>query len=81
MVLGGLMVLPVYCYLPIVYGFYKANRQIVVLEINGIPGLLESSIACDAAHAAGICFDELCIKYAESAYLPRAEPRIWEGLP
>ena len=34
MVLGGLMVLPVYCYLPIVYGFYKANRQIVVLEIN-----------------------------------------------
>jgi O-antigen/teichoic acid export membrane protein len=34
LVLGGLMVLPVYCYLPIVYGFYKANRQIVVLEIN-----------------------------------------------
>ncbi|HRC60706.1 MAG TPA: hypothetical protein PLD53_07045 [Candidatus Propionivibrio aalborgensis] len=57
------------------------DDTLVVLEINGIPGLLESSIACDAAHAAGICFDELCIKYAESAYLPRAEPRIWEGLP
>jgi D-alanine-D-alanine ligase len=51
--------------------------QIVILELNGIPGLLQSSIACDAARAAGISFVELCVAYAESAYIPRAEPAIW----
>jgi O-antigen/teichoic acid export membrane protein len=34
MVLGGLMVLPSYFYLPIIYAFFKANRQRVVLEVN-----------------------------------------------
>jgi D-alanine-D-alanine ligase len=55
------------------------SDEIVVLEINGIPGLLTSSIACDAASAAGIPFDELCVMYAESAFIGRAEPRIWPG--
>jgi D-alanine-D-alanine ligase len=53
------------------------DGEIVILELNGIPGLLQSSIACDAALAAGISFDELAVRYAESAYLERAEPRIW----
>jgi D-alanine-D-alanine ligase len=53
------------------------NGEIVVLEMNGIPGLLESSIACDAARAAGISFENLCVRYAESAYIPRAEPNVW----
>jgi D-alanine-D-alanine ligase len=57
------------------------DGEIVVLEMNGIPGLLESSIACDAARVAGISFDELCAQYLESAFLERAEPRIWEGIP
>jgi len=56
------------------------DDQIVVLEMNGIPGLLESSIACDAARAAGISFDDLCVRYAESAFIQRAEPRIWEDV-
>jgi D-alanine-D-alanine ligase len=56
------------------------DDTLVVLELNAIPGLLESSIACDAARTGGICFDDLCLKYAESAYLPRAEPRIWKSL-
>jgi len=54
------------------------DGELVILEQNGIPGLLESSIACDAALAAGIPFDELCVLYANSAYLRRDEPAIWE---
>lgn len=53
--------------------------ELVVLEQNGIPGLLESSIACDAALAAGISFEELCVLYAQSAYFRRDEPDIWEA--
>lgn len=56
------------------------DGEIVVLELNGIPGLLESSIACDAARAAGISFDELAVRYAESAFIRRPEPRVWEPL-
>jgi len=55
------------------------DGELVILEQNGIPGLLESSIACDAALAAGIPFDELCVLYAQSAYLRRNEPAIWGG--
>ena len=57
------------------------NGELVVLEQNGIPGLLESSIACDAALAAGISFDELCLLYAQSAYIRRDEPAIWDEAP
>lgn len=39
--LGGALVLPCYFYLPIVYGFYKANRQTVVLQIN-VAGIVAS---------------------------------------
>lgn len=56
----------------------KADGELVILELNGIPGLLPSSIACDAARAAGINFEELCEHYLASAYLPRAEPSVWE---
>ncbi|MBI5707265.1 MAG: ATP-grasp domain-containing protein [Armatimonadetes bacterium] len=51
--------------------------EVVILEINGIPGLLETSIACDASLAAGISFDELCVRYASTAFLDRPEPRVW----
>jgi D-alanine-D-alanine ligase len=54
-----------------------ADGEIVILEMNAIPGLLTSSIACDAARAAGIDFDELCVRYLGSAFAPRAEPDIW----
>ncbi len=57
----------------------RTDGELVVLELNAIPGLLESSIACDAARAAGMSFDDLCVAYAESAFLARAEPRIWKG--
>lgn len=53
------------------------SGELVMLELNAIPGLLDSSIACDAAAAAGIPFDDLCVRYAESAFLPRPEPSIW----
>jgi len=53
------------------------SGDIVVLEMNGIPGLLPTSIACDAAKAAGIEFDELALRYAMSAFLPRHEPNVW----
>jgi len=51
--------------------------ELVILEMNGIPGLLESSIACDAARAAGLSFADLCVLYAESAFLQRPEPDVW----
>lgn len=57
----------------------RKDGELVILELNGIPGLLESSIACDAARAAGLPFDELCIRYLQSAFIPRAEPRVWEA--
>jgi D-alanine-D-alanine ligase len=55
----------------------RNDGELIILELNGIPGLLESSIACDAARAAGISFDELALKYAQSAFITRAEPQIW----
>ena len=47
MVLGGLMVLPSYFYLPIIYSFFRANRQIVVLAVNliGIAASLALSVS------------------------------------
>ncbi|MGD0814304.1 MAG: ATP-grasp domain-containing protein [Verrucomicrobiota bacterium] len=49
------------------------NEQIVVLEVNSIPGLMTTSIACDAAKAAGLTFDELVEAYALTAFLRRVE--------
>ncbi len=47
MLLGGLMVLPSYFYLPIIYSFFRANRQIVVLAVNliGIAASLALSVS------------------------------------
>jgi D-alanine--D-alanine ligase len=56
-----------------------ASDELVMLELNGIPGLLQSSIACDAALAAGISFPELCELYLKSAFLRRPEPDIWRA--
>lgn len=53
------------------------DDQLVVLEVNGIPGLLPTSIAVDAAAAGGMSFDELALGYAKSAFLPRKEPNVW----
>lgn len=58
----------------------KRDGELVVLELNGIPGLLRSSIACDAARAAGLSFEDLCEYYLASAYLPRNEPNIWGAI-
>jgi D-alanine-D-alanine ligase len=58
-----------------------ASGDLIVLDANGIPGLLEGSIACAAAAAAGMAFDELVVRFAESAFLPRPEPMIWNSAP
>ena len=42
-------------------------RGPVVLELNTIPGLTETSLLPKAARAAGIEFEELCLKILESA--------------
>lgn len=55
----------------------RPDGDLVILEMNGIPGLLETSIASDAAKAAGIEFDDLAEMYAMSAFLPRREPKVW----
>lgn len=44
------------------------QSEIVILEANPIAGLLESSIAVDAAYAAGIDFEELAEEYALTAF-------------
>lgn len=36
MLLGGLLVLPAFFYLPIIYALYKADRQSLVLAVNGL---------------------------------------------
>jgi D-alanine-D-alanine ligase len=38
-----------------------------VLEVNTVPGLTELSLLPDAARAAGIAFDELCMRLVEHA--------------
>lgn len=55
----------------------RPDGDLVILEMNAIPGLLLTSIACDAAAAAGIPFDDLAEKYAMSAFLPRRGPNVW----
>jgi D-alanine-D-alanine ligase len=40
-----------------------------VLEVNTIPGMTERSLVPMAAKAAGIAFDELCLKILESVYV------------
>jgi len=43
------------------------NGRPVVLEVNTIPGLTETSLLPKAAKAAGIGFEDLCLKILESA--------------
>ena len=45
------------------------NMGPVVLEINTIPGLTETSLLPKAARAAGIGFEDMCLKILESAML------------
>ena len=45
----------------------RENRP-VVLEVNAIPGLTETSLLPKAALADGIDFEALCIKILESAW-------------
>ena len=40
----------------------------VLLEVNTIPGMTETSLLPDAARAAGITFDELVLKIAEYSF-------------
>ena len=51
-----------------------ASGEIVILEMNGIAGLLPTSIACDAARAAGMDFADLAEGYLATAYVNRPEP-------
>jgi D-alanine-D-alanine ligase len=39
----------------------------VVLEVNTIPGLTETSLLPKAAKSIGISFEDLCLKILESA--------------
>lgn len=45
----------------------KDNSEIVVLEVNTIPGLTTKSLLPKAAQAAGIDFTQLCLKLINSA--------------
>lgn len=53
------------------------DESIVILELNGIPGMLSQSIACDAALKGGISFEDLCEMVVQSAFLDRKEPNVW----
>lgn len=48
----------------------------VILEVNTIPGMTETSLLPMAAKAAGITFDELCLAILQSASLDQ-----WESAP
>lgn len=56
------------------YGFSRAdmilnnNGEAVILEVNTIPGLTETSLLPKAAAAAGMGFTQLCIRMIELAY-------------
>jgi len=45
----------------------EAQKKILVLEVNSIPGLTNHSLLPKAAACAGITFNQLCFKIAESA--------------
>jgi D-alanine-D-alanine ligase-like ATP-grasp enzyme len=38
-----------------------------ILEVNTVPGLTELSLLPDAARAAGVEFDELCVRLVDHA--------------
>ena len=49
--------------------FYSLKRDdIVVLEVNTIPGLTKTSLLPKAANACGIEFDDLVFKMLQSAF-------------
>lgn len=61
------------------YDMLIQDERIVVLECNAIPGLLPTSIACDAARAEGYQFEQFIEAYALAAYLPRVQaPVFWD---
>jgi D-alanine-D-alanine ligase len=53
----------------------EGKSEIIVLEANPIAGMLESSIATDAARADGIDFETLAEAYALTAFRTRDEAR------
>lgn len=56
----------------------RANGEPVVLEVNTLPGMTETSLLPKAAAAAGISFPELCQKMVEMA-LQRAPAQTGNG--
>lgn len=61
------------------YDLLVQDEQIIILECNAIPGLTRTSIACDAARAAGYTFEEFVELYVLAAFLPRVEaPLFWD---
>jgi D-alanine-D-alanine ligase len=52
----------------------EKKSEMIILEANPIAGLLESSIATDAARADGIDFETLAEAYAMTAFQAREQP-------
>jgi D-alanine-D-alanine ligase len=52
------------------------EAEIIILEANPIAGMLESSIATDAARACGIDFETLAVTYALTAFRGRDLPAL-----
>lgn len=58
------------------YDVLVTTREIVFLEVNSIPGLMQTSIAPDAAKAAGITYDSLIEDFALSSLLGSRSEKV-----
>ena len=52
----------------------EGRAEIVVLEVNTLPGMTATSLLPNSAAAAGISFDELCVRLVEEAIARHASP-------
>lgn len=55
----------------------KNNNSAEILEVNTIPGFTATSLLPKAAKAAGISFNQLCLKLIELAYEKKEKEKIW----
>ncbi len=49
------------------------GTELVVLEVNTLPGMTATSLLPNSAQSAGIDFDELCHQMAQEALSARVE--------
>jgi D-alanine-D-alanine ligase len=54
----------------------RANGEPVVLEVNTLPGMTETSLLPKAAKAAGLSYEELCQRMMELALKRNAKSKI-----